>query len=163
MKYQRINPFDIANGPGVRVAIWFSGCELKCKGCFNEIAQDPDKGIEFTEETENKIIEYLSSSNIEGLSLLGGDPLYKSNIKKVTEFVKKVREKFGSEKTIWLWTGYKFEYIIDYEILKYVDVVVDGPFIESLKNIKLKYSGSENQRVIDVEKSFKEERVVLYE
>lgn len=153
MNYQQIKPFDLNNGKGIRVTIWVSGCALKCKGCFNSDAQDPNSGELYTEDVENKLIKYLSENYIDGLTILGGDPLFPGNIGTVTELCKKIKDLFGSKKTIWAYTGYVWENIKNLEMFKYIDVLIDGPFIEERKNLELKFCGSDNQRIINVQKS----------
>ena len=154
MYYSGLNVVDTANGPGVRVSLFVSGCELKCPGCFNPEAQNPKFGKRFTDETFNELIEALRPKHIKGLSLLGGDPLYPNNRYKIATIIKRVKQLYN--KDIWLWTGYEIEYLREQaktdEYLKFildnVDVIVDGPFIEEKKDLTLQYRGSSNQRVI---------------
>ena len=164
MYYGEIKKCDIANGPGVRVSLFVSGCTHHCKGCFNEIAWNFNYGNEFNEETINKILKDLDRDYIEGLSLLGGEPLEYANQKGLVELVKKVKEKFPN-KTIWCYTGFDFEKDVmgkmaknsqtTRELLKYIDVVVDGKFEEDKKDLKLQFRGSSNQRILDVKESLK--------
>lgn len=153
MKYAKILKADIANGPGFRVSLFVSGCGRNCKGCFNKIAQDPEYGSIFTEETKQKIFKELDSEHCSGLSLLGGEPMSKfsDNRKQVIALAKEAKEKYPN-KDIWMWTGYTIEEIQASDemkdILKYIDVIVDGPFIEEQKDLGLKWKGSANQRVI---------------
>ena len=157
MNYATIKQTDIADGPGVRVALYVSGCQLAleghpCKGCHNFEAWDKDFGQEFTEETENQIIEWLKPSYIAGFSLLGGEPLSSFNIEREIQLLKHIKEEFPT-KSIWLWTGYNLDEWIkthDTEILQYVDTVVDGPFIQDLFDPSLKFCGSSNQRIINL-------------
>ena len=149
MNYIGISAFDTANGPGVRVSLFVSGCSLHCKGCFNPESWDFCAGRPFTNETLNELLKALEEPYIDGLSLLGGDPLEPKHVDEVCGIVKAVRARFGSEKTSWLWTGRKYENVQDLEILKYIDVIVDGPFIEKLKVTQQgAYFGSTNQRLI---------------
>jgi len=159
MKYLDIYPEDTANGPGVRVSFWPSGCAGLCEGCHNKESWDPNHGKDYTLETENKIIELLKKPYIKGLSLLGGDPLFPSNIPEITKLVKKVKQECP-DKDIWLWTGYLFEDIRDLEIFKYVDICIDGPFILSQRDVTLAFRGSPNQRIIDVQKSLSKGEII---
>ena len=172
MHYGNIKNCDIANGEGIRVTLFVSGCTHHCKNCFNPETWNFDYGKEFTKETESEIINMLKPDFVNGLTLLGGEPMEPANQKALLPFLKKVREVFGNKKDIWYYTGYVYDRdllktsrarceITD-ELLSYIDVLVDGPFIESLKNISLKFRGSSNQRVIDIKKSLKENKVILY-
>lgn len=145
MNYSGINTCDSTNGEGLRVSLFVSGCSLHCKGCFNKVAWDKNYGKEFTEETMNTLIEALRSPWIDGLSILGGDPLEDYNIPTVTHIVRLVKE-LCPEKTIWLWTGRKYENIKDIPLLDSVDVLITEPFIER-KKCHGKYYGSSNQCV----------------
>ena len=150
MNYSGINFCDTANGPGVRVSLFVSGCSLHCKGCFNKEAWDRQYGKPFTDETLNTLLEALREPYVDGLSLLGGDPLEPYNEAVVERICSLVRDRFP-DKTIWLWTGRKYEEVKDKPIMKYIDVLVDGPFIEKFKtNEQGKYYGSSNQRVITI-------------
>ena len=162
MNYAGINPLDIANGPGWRVSLFVSGCRRKCPGCFNKEAQDFNYGKEFTWETFHEIERALKSRYIEGLSILGGDPLEPENREWVETLCAYIRHNCPG-KSIWLWTGDLWENVKDLSIVRYVDILVDGPFVESLRDLRLKWRGSSNQRVIDVQKSLKAGAVVLYE
>lgn len=150
MNYSGLNTCDSSNGDGLRVSLFVSGCSLHCKGCFNKDAWDKNYGKEFTEETMDTLLEALRSPWIEGLSILGGDPLEPYNVPSVSRIVAIVKE-LCPEKSIWLWTGRKYEDIKDEEVLKYIDVLVDGPFIERKKVTEQgKYYGSTNQRIIRI-------------
>ena len=150
MNYSGINFCDTANGPGVRVSLFVSGCSLHCEGCFNKEAWDRQFGKPFTDETLNTLLEALREPYVDGLSLLGGDPLEPYNEAVVERICSLVRDRFP-DKTIWLWTGRKYEEVKDKPIMKYIDVLVDGPFIEKFKtNEQGKYYGSSNQRVITI-------------
>lgn len=152
MRYNTIKQLDIANGPGCRVSLFVQGCSFNCPGCFNTIAKDFDGGNLFTEQTKDAIIALLEPSHISGLSILGGEPLHPRNRKAVLELVRQVKAVLPN-KNIWLWTGYLWEDISDDLIGSGIDVVIDGQFVEDRKDLRLKYRGSENQRVIVVEKS----------
>lgn len=136
---------DLANGKGARVSIFISGCTLRCKGCFNKDSWDFDYGEKFTKEYKEKLFKDLSNPWIDGLSMLGGDPLEPQNLEEVTALCKEIKETFPN-KTIWLWTGRKKEKIIDLPIMQYLDVVISEPFIEKYKD-NLKYFGSSNQKI----------------
>ena len=169
MHYADIKKADIANGTGVRVSLFVSGCNHHCKGCFNQEAWDFNYGKEFTEEEIDKIMKELDYPYIEGLSLLGGEPLERKNQQGLLPLVKKVKEKFP-DKNIWCYTGFKFDEDImnnmynNWEetksLMSYIDVIVDGKFEEDKKDLKLKFRGSSNQRIIDVQKSIYEKNVV---
>lgn len=170
MHYASIKEYDIANGLGIRVSLFVSGCTHHCKGCFNSIAFDFNYGKEFTEEVENQILQMLSKDYIKGLSILGGEPFEIVNQKALLPFIQKVKENFPN-KDIWAYSGYIFETEllrpskahceITNELLQYIDVLVDGPFIIEQKDITLKFRGSKNQRIIDVKQSFKKNQVTL--
>ena len=171
MNYAEIKKADIANGEGVRVSLFVSGCRRHCKNCFNQIAWDFGYGKPFTEDVEEEIITALSPYYIAGLTLLGGDPMEPENQRALLPFVKKVRARLP-EKDIWCFTGYTyFDGTLEEEAVRLpetrefislFDVLVDGRFVEELKDIRLKFRGSSNQRVIDVPKSLQTGKVVLY-
>ena len=160
MRYNKIRKMDISNGPGVRISIFMQGCVFNCKNCFNPDTHDFNGGSEFTEETINKILELCELEYIEGLSILGGEPLHPKNIDGTTELAKSFKEKFPN-KTLWLWSGYLYENLKDLEIIKYLDVLVDGVYKDELNNPTLKWRGSSNQRVIDIKSSIKNNKIVL--
>ena len=149
MNYAGIIKNDIANGPGVRVSLFVSGCRNHCPGCFNPEAQDFSYGQLFTEKTEKEIITALRPSWIQGLSILGGDPMEPENQKALLPFIRRVKEELP-DKDIWLYTGYLLENVGTSPLLSYTDTVVDGPFIEDLKDISLAFRGSANQRIIHI-------------
>ena len=161
MRYNKIRKMDISNGPGVRVSIFMQGCNFNCKNCFNPETHDFNGGKEFTDETINRVLELCDNKNVEGLSILGGEPMNPQNIEGTTKLAKAFKEKFP-EKNIWAWSGYTFDnYIKDKEVAKYLDVVVDGQFVEEEKNPTLEWKGSSNQRVIDVQESLKENKTII--
>ena len=172
MNYAEIKNFDIANGLGVRVSLFVSGCTHHCKNCFNQMTWDFKYGKEFTKEVEDLIIDYLKPEHITGLSLLGGEPMEPSNQRALVPFVKRVKETYP-QKDIWCYTGYDFEKDIlgrmaeqweeTKEMLSYIDVLVDGEFKEALKSPSLQFKGSSNQRIIEVQPSLKEGHIVLWE
>ena len=161
MNYGIINKFDVINGNGIRVSLFVSGCHNNCKGCFNKQSQDFNYGKKFTTETQREILLTLTPIYITGISILGGEPLEPENISTVYNLCKEIKEKFPT-KDIWLYTGYTFENISSYLIMKYIDVLVDGKYIEEQKDLTLKWRGSKNQRVIDVKESLEQNKVVLY-
>lgn len=149
MNYAKIKKVDIANGPGVRVSLFVSGCRNHCKGCFNPETWDFDYGRPFTRATEDEIIEALRPSWIQGLSILGGEPTEEENAAVLIPFLKRVRAVLP-DKDIWLYSGYTYEMLRDKEILTLVDVLVDGPFLLEQKDAGLAFRGSRNQRIIDL-------------
>lgn len=162
MNYGKIDQLDIANGPGVRVSLYVSGCRNHCKGCFNPKTWNFNYGKPFTMETCKEIIISLLPVYVSGLTILGGDPFEPENIGVVTSLCKDV-SMIHPDKTIWIYTGYKYDDFKDHEIMDYINVLVDGPFIENLKDITLQFRGSSNQRIIDVRRSKLENKVVIWE
>ena len=161
MRYNKIRKMDIADGPGVRVSIFMQGCSFNCKNCFNPETHDFAGGKEFTQNTINKVLELSDNDNIEGLSILGGEPMHPKNIDGTKELAKAFKEKYP-EKNVWVWSGFQFDKDLkDKEALKYIDVLVDGQYVDELHNPMLKWKGSSNQRVIDVQKSLKENKIIL--
>lgn len=154
MHYSAYYPFDVVNGAGIRSTLFVSGCSHKCSGCHNAVAINPKHGDEFTNEMLDKIIIDLKDTRVNraGLSLSGGDPLYKDNLDMILHIVKTVKSQVP-EKNIWMWTGYKFDELDAQrlEIVKYVDVLIDGKFVKELKDLKLKFRGSSNQQIINVQ------------
>ena len=165
MNYADIKYCDVANGEGVRVSLFVSGCTHHCKGCFNAEAWDFSYGKPFTEGTEQEILTALSADYITGLSLLGGEPFEPENRPALTEFLKTVKKEFP-EKSVWCYTGFEFEGLNDdsaREMLGYIDVLVDGKFIEEKKSPALIFRGSSNQRIIDIKKTLEAGNVVWLE
>lgn len=165
MYYANIKYMDVSNGEGIRTSLFVSGCKNRCKGCFNPCTWDFLYGEKYTKEVEDKIIESIKPDMISGLSILGGDPMEIENQPTVLELINRFRIEFGNTKNIWLWTGYIYDFdlvenafhkgrrYLDYvtdEILKEIDVIIDGPFIEDLKDLNLKWRGSSNQRIINL-------------
>ena len=169
MNYADIKKIDVANGEGVRVSVFVSGCNHHCKGCFNQCAWDFNYGKEFSEKEEQQIIDYMNHDYISGLSLLGGEPLEPRNQEGLLPLVKKVKEKFPN-KNIWCYTGFDFEKDVvgkmakdnetTRELLKYIDIIVDGKFEENKKDLKLQFRGSSNQKIVDVKKSLQTGQIV---
>lgn len=155
MNYAQLRRYDVANGPGVRASIFVSGCRFNCKGCFNKEAQDFNYGNIYTKEVENKFMEYIKDDNVKGISILGGEPLMQTMDNSLLNLLKRIKKE--SNKEIWMWTGFVYETaILDEkrkEILDYVDVLVDGQFDESKKVLNLKFRGSTNQRIIDLNRT----------
>lgn len=149
MNYNTIKQLDIANGPGCRVSLFVQGCEFNCPGCFNTAAKDFSGGKPFTDQTVNTLLELAAPDHISGLSILGGEPLHPRNRSEVLSLVKKFKTKYP-KKTVWIWTGYLWNEVKDDLHGSGVDVLVDGRFVEELKDLRLKYRGSSNQRVINV-------------
>lgn len=171
MKYAAIKNCDIANGNGVRVSLFVSGCRHHCPGCFNSEAWDFNFGKEFTEKEIEDIIEDLKPDFIQGLSLLGGEPLEIENQKGLLPLLRRVKEVYGDSKDIWCYSGFLFDDEIlgkmydnevTKELLSYVDIIVDGKFDLNLKNPSLRFRGSSNQRVIDVKESIKQGKVEIW-
>ncbi len=172
MNYAEIKNCDIANGPGVRISLFVSGCTHHCPGCFNEVAWDFNYGKPFTQETIDEILDMMKPDYIKGLTLLGGEPFEPQNQPAVVELLRQVKANFP-EKSIWAFSGYLFDrdilsgrlgpWEITREYLSYLDVLVDGPFVEAKKNLSLRFRGSENQRLIDVPASLASNRVVLWQ
>lgn len=162
MRYNKIRKMDISNGPGVRVSIFMQGCNFNCKNCFNKETHDFNGGKEFDDSTIERVLELCDNENIEGLSILGGEPMNPTNIEGTTKLAKAFKEKYPN-KTVWSWSGYSFDnYLKDKEVVKYLDVLVDGQYNDDLRNPTLKWKGSENQRVINVQESLKDSNIVLY-
>ena len=160
MRYNKVRKMDISNGPGVRVSIFMQGCTFHCKNCFNPETHDFMGGEEFTEDTIDQVLKLCENANVEGLSILGGEPMHPMNIEGTTELAKKFKEKFPN-KNLWVWTGFLFDRDLqNKEVLKYIDVLVDGQYVDELRDPRLKYNGSSNQRVIDVQNSVKQGKVI---
>lgn len=182
MKYAEIRKLDSANGPGIRVSLFVTGCNIKCPGCFNKELQDFEYGKEFTLSTLNEIFEYLKHPHVRGLTILGGEPFSAPNTRVVAIIVQEVREMFP-EKDIWCYTGYRLEDLKYFHlmghnrsfptirekensvniksILKNIDVLVDGPFIQESKRPGLRFKGSSNQRIIDMKKTIEQNKIIL--
>lgn len=162
MYYSKIFNCDIANGPGIRVSLFVSGCRRHCKGCFNPETWNFTYGQEFTAETWYELKRMLDRPEVAGLSILGGDPFEPENRACVEEICRLTKLKFP-EKDIWVWTGYLFEDVKELPVMKRIDVLVDGPFVEDLRDLRLKFRGSSNQRIISVAESLQADKVVLLE
>ena len=172
MNYANIKNLDIANGEGIRVSLFVSGCTHHCKNCFNPETWDFNYGKPFTEETEDEILKMLEPNHIAGITLLGGEPFDPRNQPALLNLVKRIKQKFGNNKNIWSFTGYIYDKDLikggrayceaTDELLAHLDVLIDGPFVESLKNLMLKFRGSSNQRVINMKETLKKGKIILY-
>ncbi len=163
MKYGQIRKYDISNGPGIRTSVFVTGCTHKCKGCFNELYMDFDYGSDWTEVQTNLVSKCMQEKEIAGLSLLGGEPF--QNTAPLIPIVRKIREELPPDKTIWVYSGYTFEQLmadeLKVELLELCDVLVDGKFVLELKNPRLKFRGSANQRILDIRQSLAAKQPVL--
>lgn len=161
MNYGQIRKYDIANGPGIRTSIFVTGCSLNCKNCFNKEYQNSNFGEKWTDQTTKKIIDYLSKDEVAGLTILGGEPF--ESAKDLLSIIVDIKKQI--DKSIWIYSGYTFEKLIENptckNLLKEVDVLVDGPFKEAKKDLKLKFRGSSNQRIIDIKESLANDSIVL--
>ena len=161
MRFHDISRDNMLNGDGLRAVLWVAGCSHQCKDCHNPITWDINGGVPFDEAAEKELFEALSPSYISGITFSGGDPLHIKNRDEVGRLIEKIHNEMPS-KTIWLYTGYLWEEIMQLDFIKYIDVIVDGEFISELKDNKLHWRGSSNQRVIDVKKSIVSGHAVLY-
>lgn len=161
MRYGQIRKYDVANGPGIRTTFFVTGCTANCKSCFNKEYMNPKYGKLWTDEQTNLIIENLKKDEIEGLTILGGEPF--ESTRDLIEIVGKIRE--NTDKSIWIFSGFLFEILINSKqarkLLSLCDVLVDGPFVEELKDLRLKFKGSSNQRTIDIQKSLEKNEVCI--
>ena len=163
MRYNLIRKMDISNGPGVRVSVFMQGCAFHCKNCFNQNTWDFDKGEEFTDEVISHVLDLCAPDHIKGLYILGGEPMHPKNILGTTKLAKAFKEKYPN-KSLWAWSGFLFDKDLkDFEVMNYLDVLVDGQYVDELHDPTLKWRGSSNQRVIDVQKSLKTGAIVLFE
>ena len=161
MNYLTITHNDMLNGDGLRVVLWVSGCSLHCEDCQNKYSWNFNEGVLFDERAKEEIFSELKKDYISGITITGGHPLESQNIEEIEKLCKEIKINFPN-KTIWLYTGFIFEEIKNYSILKYIDVLVDGRYEKELRDISLKWRGSQNQRVIDVKKSLISSEVVLW-
>ena len=161
MNYHNITTEDLLNGDGLRTVLWVAGCSHHCPFCQNPETHDPESGILFDNDAYKELVEDLSKPYISGLTLSGGDPLYAGNRETITELTKDIKELFPS-KNIWCYTGFLYEEVKNLEIMDYIDVLVDGKYIEALKDVNLWWRGSSNQRVIDMNETRKVNKVCLY-
>lgn len=161
MKYGQIRKYDVANGPGIRTTFFISGCDRNCKNCFNRDYMDFNYGNTWNEDSLREVISYLSLNEVEGLTILGGEPF--ESPEGLHDALIKIKNE--TDKSIWIYSGFKFEvlnnFILSRKILELIDVLVDGEFVEELKDLRLKFRGSSNQRIIDVNKSLTYNKVIL--
>ena len=162
MNYHNITVDDMLNGDGLRVVLWVAGCGHACPGCHNPVTWDENGGLPFDEAAKQELFDELSKDYVAGVTFSGGDPLYPANREQIGALAQEIRARFP-DKTIWLYTGYRFEQITDLPFLAAIDVVVDGPFIEAQKDTQLHWRGSANQRVIDVARTLETGAVCLHE
>ena len=161
MRYHNITKDDMLNGEGLRTVLWVAGCSHNCPQCHNPVTWDINGGLVFDEAAKEELFDELKKDYISGVTFSGGDPLHVENREEIGKLAKEIRETFP-DKTIWLYTGYQWEQIQKLELIQYLDVLVDGRFVEELKDNALPWKGSENQRVIDVQMTRKLGKVVLY-
>ena len=160
MRYHLSRKMDISNGPGVRVSIFVQGCTFKCKNCFNPETHDFNGGLEFNDDVIEKILSLANYNHISGLSILGGEPLHPKNREATCMLAKAFKERYPN-KNVWVWTGFLYEDLEDVDFSN-IDVLVDGRFKDELRDPKLMYRGSSNQRVIDIKKTLKNKKIVIY-
>lgn len=163
MRYAQIRKMDISNGEGIGIAVFTQGCPFHCKNCFNPETWDFDGGTDWTQAEEDKVVELLGSPHIKRLTILGGEPLINNNKEALMQLLERAKRLYPAKK-VWLYTGAKYEDVIKSfaDVLQYVDVLIDGRYVDELRDYSLKFRGSSNQRVIDVQKSVAENKVVLY-
>jgi anaerobic ribonucleoside-triphosphate reductase activating protein len=161
MQFHNITKDDMLNGDGLRVVLWVAGCSHYCKECQNPVTWDPNGGVPFTEDEKQELFHELDQSYISGVTFSGGDPLYRTNEPEILALAKEIREKYPT-KTIWLYTGYSWDYVKAREIVHYIDVLVDGEYVKELRDTQLHWRGSANQRVINVPASLESGEVVLH-
>lgn len=159
MNYHDITKNDMLNGSGLRVVLWVAGCNHQCKNCQNPITWDPCDGLPFNEDTYNELADALRHSYVSGLTLSGGDPMFPGNRQAVFEICKRVKAEFPT-KNIWMYTGYLFEEIQNEPILRYIDVLVDGEYVDSLRDVKMHWAGSTNQRIINIEETLRQGQII---
>lgn len=161
MKYHNITKDDMLNGDGLRVVLWVSGCAHGCKGCHNQITWDPECGLVFDEDAKQEIFTELDKDYVSGITFSGGDPLHPANFREITELAAEIKERYP-KKTIWLYTGYEWEEVRYLDIVKYLDILVDGKFILEQKDSLLHWKGSANQKVINVQETLRTGDIVIY-
>lgn len=161
MRYHDITYHDMKNGDGLRVVLWLAGCNHHCRGCQNPVTWDPNDGILFDWKAKSELYGYLAEEYCAGITLSGGDPLFEGNRAEVGELLASIKRDFPC-KDVWLYTGYLWEDVRDFDLMRYVDVLVDGKFVEELKDNTLHWKGSSNQRVIDVKQSLEAGRAVSW-
>ncbi|MCI8403452.1 MAG: anaerobic ribonucleoside-triphosphate reductase activating protein [Clostridia bacterium] len=160
MRYHNITKDDMLNGDGLRVVLWVAGCEHQCQNCQNPVTWDINGGLEFDREAKEEIFTELRKDYVSGITLSGGDPLHTMNRDAIGELIEEITKEFP-QKTIWLYSGYEWQHVQHLPFIKHVDIMVDGPFVENLKDNRLQWRGSSNQKVIDVKKSLEIGKIVL--
>ena len=161
MQFHNITKDDMLNGDGLRVVLWVAGCSHYCSECQNPVTWDPNGGIPFGESEKQELFAELGKSYVSGITFSGGDPLYRTNEPEILELAREIKSIFP-DKTVWLYTGYSWEYVKEREIVRYLDVLVDGEYVKELRDTQLYWRGSSNQRVINVQESLKKGMVVLH-
>ena len=161
MNYHKIRKMDIANGPGIRVSIFMQGCNFHCQNCFNQETWSFTEGKEFNDDVIKIILELCQNEHIKGLSILGGEPMHPKNISGTTKLAQAFKKQYPN-KNLWVWTGFQYEDIQDKEVFNYIDVLIDGRYQDELHDFRLKWRGSANQRVIDINKTKKNKKITLY-
>lgn len=162
MRYHNITKDDMKNGDGLRAVLWLAGCDHCCEGCHNPVTWDPTGGLEFDAKVKEELFDFLQKPYISGITFSGGDPLFMANRMDVKNLAQEIKTKFP-QKTIWMYTGYLYEKIKTEPVLEYVDVLVDGPYVQELRDTMLHWKGSSNQRVIDVQKTRKDGQITLWD
>lgn len=163
MRYAKIRKMDVSNGEGIRVSLFVQGCDFRCKGCFNQDIWSFDGGQEWSDEVKDRFIGLASKKYISGITILGGEPLHPNNIETVAELIHDFKVKHP-QKTVWVYTGFTYEHLLEnhYYALVNIDVLVDGQFVNDLKDLTLRFRGSSNQRLISVQESLKEDEIILW-
>lgn len=164
MRYAQIRKIDISNGIGIRTSLFVQGCRRQCKGCFNPETWDFEGGKEWNEDAAEEFLSLAGGEHVAGATILGGEPMEPENRQTVKKLMMKLKQRFP-EKNIWMYSSYLFEEImeIDPELLQYLDVLVDGPFVEEEKDLNLRFRGSGNQRIVDVKASLESEDIILFD
>ena len=165
MRIAQIRRLDVTNGEGIGIALFTAGCPIRCKNCFNSELWSMDAGKEWSEEYKQQILKLLEPEHVRRISILGGEPLIERNIEPLTELFKDIRKLYGNSKRIWVWTGQLYENVSQKynELISLIDILVDGPYVDELKDAKLLWKGSSNQRVIDVQCTLKNGSIALYD
>ena len=162
MRYHNITHDDMLNGEGLRVVLWVAGCDHHCEGCQNPVTWNPDDGIIFDANAKDEIFKELEKEHVAGITFSGGDPMHPKNKEMICSLCKEIKDKFPN-KTVWIYTGYSWEDVMQEEVMQFTDVLVDGKFIQELEDKTFHWAGSTNQKVIDVQKTLKEWKVILHD
>lgn len=165
-RYASIRKLDISNGEGIGISLFMQGCHFHCNNCFNPETWDFNGGSEWTDEVKNRFLELASNEHIHRISILGGEPLCDENVTAVCDLCKEIKNRYADKKQIWVYTGYTFEALKLHpdklDVLNYIDVLVDGPFVDNLQNFNLAFKGSSNQRLIDVKQTLSQNKITLF-